>query len=73
MQSLKLGLDSLINEFHFYRITAVTSSNNVRSINALKKVGFKEEGVFRNFYFMDNTTRYNATPLALLASEYTEL
>ena len=72
MQSLKLALDSLINEFHFYRITAVTSSNNVRSINALKKVGFKEEGVFRNFYVMDNTTRYNATSLALLASEYTE-
>jgi len=39
MQSLKLALDSLINEFHFYRITAVTSSNNIRSINALKCSG----------------------------------
>ena len=38
-----------------------------------KKVGFKEEGVFRNFYFKDDDTRYNATPLALLASEYIEL
>lgn len=70
MQSLKLTLDSLINEFHFYRVTAVTSSNNVRSINALKKVGFREEGVFRDFYLKDDDTRYDATPLSLLASEY---
>ena len=72
-QVLKLALKQLINEFHFYRITAVTSSNNIRSIEALKKTGFKKEGEFRDFYFKDNGTRFNATPLALLASEYIEL
>ena len=72
-QALKLVLQRLISEFHFYRITAVTSSNNIRSIEALKKTGFKEEGEFRDFYLKDNETRFNATPLALLASEYIEL
>ena len=70
IQSLKLVLHSLINNFDFYRITAVTSSANVRSINALKKVGFKEEGVFRHFYLNEDGVRYDATPLSLLASEY---
>ena len=73
MQALKLALQSLISEFHFYRITAVTSSNNIRSIEALKKIGFKEEGEFRDFYLKDNGTRFNAKHLALLASEYIEL
>ena len=73
IQALKLALKYLINDFHFYRFTALTSSNNIRSIESLKKIGFKEEGEFRDFYMRDNGTRFNATPLALLASEYKEL
>ena len=73
MEVLRLALHHLIKEFHFYRITAVTSSNNIRSIEALKKTGFKEEGEFRDFYLKDNGTRYNAKPLALLSSEFIEL
>lgn len=67
---LKLVLHRLINNFQFHRITAVTSSKNIRSIEALKKVGFKVEGEFRDFYLNDNGIRYNATSLGLLASEY---
>ena len=63
-------LDRLINDFNFHRITAVTSSKNIRSIEALKKTGFKEEGVFQDFYLKHNGIRFNATPLALIASEY---
>ena len=72
-ESLHLVLGRLISDFNFHRITAVTSSNNLRSIKALKKLGFKEEGEFRDFYLNDDGVRYNATPLALLASEYMRL
>ena len=63
-------LGRLICEFNFYRITALTSSNNIRSIKALKKVGFKEEGWFRDFYLKYDGNRYNATSLSLLAKEF---
>ena len=69
-ESLTLALDFLINKSDFYRIIATTSSDNNRSIGALKKVGFKEEGILRNFYLKDNGVRYNATALSLLSSEY---
>ena len=73
MDVLKLALKRLLCEFDFYRMTAVTSSNNVRSIEALKKIGFKIEGEYRDFYLKDNGTRFNATPLALLASEFKKM
>jgi ribosomal-protein-alanine N-acetyltransferase len=72
-EALHLVLERLISDFNFHRITAVTSSNNIRSIQSLKKTGFKEEGEFREFYLNDNGIRYNATSLALLASEYIRL
>ena len=64
MNALNLTLNRLINDFKFYRVTAVTSSNNVRSIGALKKIGFKKEGEYRDYYIKDNGVRYNATFLA---------
>jgi [ribosomal protein S5]-alanine N-acetyltransferase len=70
IKSLTAVLKTLIHNFNFHRITAVTSSSNVRSINALKKVGFKEEGVFRDFYHGEDGIRFDATPLSLLDSEY---
>jgi ribosomal-protein-alanine N-acetyltransferase len=70
INALNLVLDRFIRQFDFYRITAVTSSNNIRSIKALKKIGFKEEGSFRDFYLKDNGVRYNATILSLLAHEF---
>ena len=73
MDVLKLALQRLINEYHFHRITAVTSSENFRSIEALKKIGFKIEGEYRDFYLNEDKTRFNATPLALIKSEYREL
>ena len=69
-ESLKLVLDFLINKSDFYRITATTSSNNIRSINALKKAGFREEGTLRDFYLKDENVRYDATILALLSVDY---
>lgn len=70
IKSLTSVLNNLIHNFNFRRITAVTASNNVRSINALKKVGFKEEGVFRNFYYRYDGKTFDATTLSLLDFEY---
>ena len=36
----------------------------------LKKVGFKEEGLFQDFYLDYKGTRGNATSLALLSKDY---
>jgi len=67
---LNASLLRLFNEFNFHRITAVTSSKNFRSINALKKVGFKEEGIFRDFYLDFKGQRVDATSLALLSNSF---
>ena len=70
MDVLNMSLQHLVNDFNFHRVTAVTSSNNFRSINALKKAGFEEVGIFRDFYYDFNGKRSDATPLALLARDY---
>ena len=54
----------------FYRVCALTSASNMSSIYALKKVGFKSEGVFRNYYFSFKNIRYDANYLALLMPNY---
>ena len=70
MEVLNMVLRTLFNDFNFHRVTAITSSENFRSINALKKVGFREEGVFIDFYFDSEDRRFNATSLALIAGQY---
>lgn len=73
IEALKLVLKRLINEYNFYRVTATTFSNNIRSIESLKKLGFKKEGEFRGFYKKLNGNRFDATALALIASEFVEI
>ena len=70
IEALNMVLKSLFNDFNFHRVTAVTSSQNIRSINALKKVGFKEEGVFRDQLLYADGHREDTTSLALLVHEY---
>ena len=70
MEVLNMSLQHLFNDFNFHRVTAVTASKNIRSINALKKVGFKEEGLFKDFYLDFNGNRCDATSLALLSNGY---
>ena len=70
MEVLDMVLKTLFLDFGFHRVSAVTMSKNHRSINALKKIGFKEEGVFRDFYFDSKRKRNDATSLALLKNEY---
>tara|TARA_B110000008_G_scaffold276086_1_gene314752 strand:+ start:238 stop:801 length:564 start_codon:yes stop_codon:yes gene_type:complete len=67
---LNLVLKTLFNDFNFHRVSAVTMTKNYRSINSLKNVGFQEEGVFRDFYLDSEGIRFDATSLALIASDY---
>jgi len=70
ISALRLALDVLILNLSFHRITATTSSDNARSINALRKLGFAEEGLLRDFYRDESGRRFNATILSLLSEEY---
>ena len=70
IEVLNIALQRLFYDFNFHRITAVTASKNYRSINALKKVGFKEEGIFKDFYLDYKEIRSDATSLALISNGY---
>ena len=73
MEILNLVLKNLFIKYDFYRITAVTSSKNIRSIQALKKAGFIKEGQFRDFYLLDNGTRFDATLMSLIKTDYLKI
>ena len=70
MEALTLVMNTLFYDFNFHRVTAHTASDNLRSINALKKIGFIDEGVFRDCYLHENGNRFDATMLALLSIDY---
>lgn len=72
VSALNMTLRHLIHHNDFHRVTAITSSENIRSIKALKKFGFIEEGVMRDYY-CKNGDYFCATFLALLDSEFKEL
>jgi ribosomal-protein-alanine N-acetyltransferase len=70
-ESLSLVLDYLFYEKKFSRICAKTQTSNQASIHGLLKLGFKEEGVLRNFYLSEKTSEYyDATILSILKNEY---
>ena len=72
-EALSMTIETLFSKFNLNRITAVTMTKNHRSIHALKKAGFKEEGIFKEFYLTYAGKRVDATSLALLSSEYINL
>jgi len=67
---LKVVLDYLIHNLKFHRIWAKTQSNNIASIKGLQKIGFKKEGVLRDFYLSSNGKRYDAVLLSILKEKY---
>ena len=67
---LKVVLDHLIHNLKFHRIWAKTQSNNMASIKGLQKIGFKKEGVLRDFYFCSKGKRHDAAFLSILSTEY---
>jgi len=64
--ALDLCLDELVKYHKMYRITALTSQENIRSIKSLQKKGFITEGTLKNFYKDSNGRRFNALLLTLI-------
>jgi adenylylsulfate kinase len=70
--TMKLALNHLINKLHFYRITAVTAKNNIRSTQALQKYNFIQEAVFIDYYRNLNGDYFDASQYTLLISKNKE-
>ena len=70
--TMKLALNHLINKLHFYRITAVTAKNNIRSTQALQKYNFIQEAVFIDYYRDLNGNYFDASQYMLLVSKNKE-
>ena len=49
MEALKLLIPSLFIDLRFNRLEAATLEENLASRNLLKKIGFKKEGILRNY------------------------
>ena len=69
-ESLSIVLNYLFINLEFYRISAKTRFDNIPSFKALEKVGFKKEGVMRNFYLSANGKRYDAVLFSILRDEF---
>ena len=69
-ETLNVILDYFFNNQDFHKIHAKTQSDNLSSINGLKKLGFKEEGILRDFYLSRDGKRHNATIFGILKTEF---
>ena len=69
-ESLKLVIDWFFELLGNHRLFIKTAVNNVNSINAVTKMGFKKEGLFRDYYLDDITKkRSDAMLLSMLKSD----
>ena len=57
------------NVMKLNRMSSITFSNNVRLINFIEIIGFKQEGLIRNYYKIKNGQLVNATIHGILAAE----
>ena len=72
-ESLKLVLKHLFLEKNFHRVWAKTQADNVSSIKALERSGFKREGTLRDFYLSMKDGKYHdAAILGILKSEFVQ-
>lgn len=68
----RLGLDALdkaFSEFRLHKLNAEVIAGNEASLRFQRKLGFKEEGRFRDFHF-DGETYVDVVRLGILASEW---
>ena len=69
-EALAAVLDYCFGTLGFHRVWAKTHIENKPSIAGLEKIGFKQEGVLRDFYLDFNGSYYDAVILSILDSEY---
>lgn len=59
------------SELSLHRIWAKTQADNIPSIKALCRMGFKQEGVLRDYYHSSHDdSYYNAAILSILSSDF---
>jgi len=71
-EALILILKFIFIENNFNRVWAKTQSNNIPSINGLTNLGFKQEGVMRDYYLSYTGKRHDALLLSMLRHEFLE-
>lgn len=71
-EALILVLKHLFFNLNFIRISSKTRFDNLPSIKGLEKVGFKKEGIMRDFYNSSNGKRFDAILYSILRGEFQE-
>jgi len=66
-ESVNVVLDYIFNDLHLHRVVARTSESNQASIKGLEKVGFKIEGLMKDYYKKHNGHWFNAVLMAKLS------
>ena len=70
-ETLMMVLKYLFLQLDFHRVSVITQADNVASIKALEKVGFRKEGIMRDYYLsFKDRRRYDAEMLAILRDEF---
>ena len=70
-ESMELALNFAFHELNLHRVQLTVFSYNERAINLYQKLGFKQEGVFREHIQRDGR-RYDMILYGLLRWEWTE-
>jgi len=71
-EALHTVLKHCFKEMQFHRVCATTRVDNIGSIKGLLKIGFKKEGILRDYYLNYEGKRYDAAILAILKKDYKE-
>lgn len=66
---LRTVIDHGFEQMDLHRIEALVSIDNIRSIQLLQKLGFKQEGILRD-YFALNSTFYDHAIFSLLIQDW---
>lgn len=69
-EGLKLVFKLLFCELNFHRIHGTVSKINIPSLIVAKKLGFKKEGVLRDYYYYSEHGWDDAISISLLKHEY---
>ena len=70
-ETLIMVLKYLFLQLGFHRVSAITQVDNLASIKGLEKVGFRKEGIMRDYYLsLKDSRRYDAVMLSILKGEF---
>jgi ribosomal-protein-alanine N-acetyltransferase len=69
-EALSLALKHLFSDLGFHRISSKIHSDNVNSIRSLKKIGFKKEGIMRDYLSFKNRKRADVDLFSILRHEF---